>query len=537
MARLPTLARLLAATLLARAATAAERDAFRVVELPSPDRTVAAAVADLDGDGRADLWTASHAGLPPDEKRAMHVHWQRPDGSFGAAPDAVLPVPGGAAVFDLARLSDAAASELLLLRRDRVSILSLRGRKPAWRAVTLDAPTIAVAPDERGLDRLPLVRSGLGDGPRLVIPGLGELFVALPSGGVASRLALGGRANYFIPARPGPILGENELEVYFDQPRVELADVDGDGLADVVATDRHVVRVFRQRPGGALPAAPDRTFALRRISAEDHVRGSGSVRTAVADLDRDGRADLVVTHVAEGLLDARSDTTLHRNRGGGWNLAEPDQTFTVKGGFSTEELVDLDGDGRVELVSVHVPLGVLELVEMLVTRSVDVHVAVRRAGRATPFAPAPSFERKLAVPFSMETFRPRGFVGNVASDWNDDGLRDLLLSGDGEAVEIYLGAPDRPFVERAARQALDTDGRLVAADLDGDALQDFVLFDPRRTGVPIRLGFNLGTLPGTPARGELRPAAQSSRGFGSGRRPPAGLSPTRTASSTVLVGE
>jgi len=536
MARLPILALLLGAALLAGAA-AAERDAFRVVELPAPGRTVAAALADLDGDGRADLWTASFTGVPPDERREMHVRWQRADGGFAPLPDAVLPLPSDAAAYDVARLSPAPHAEILLLRRERVGILSLRGRKPAWRAVELGAPTIAVAPDERGLDRLALVRQGLGDGPRLLVPGLGELIVALPAGGVAARLPLGGRANYFIPPRPGPNLGENELEIYFDHPRVELADADGDGLADVIASDRHAVRVFRQRPGGALPATPDRTLPLRRISAEDHVRGSGSVRTAVSDLDGDGRADLVVSHVAEGLLDARSETSLHLNRGGTWDLASADQRFAVKGGFSTEELVDLDGDGRVELVSLRIPLGVLELVEMLLTRSVDVHVAVRRAGRATPFAAAPSFERKLSVPFSMETFRPRGFVGNVASDWNDDGLRDLILSGDGRALEIYPGAPDRPFAARAARQALDTDGRLVAADLDGDGLQDFVIFDPRRAGAPIRLGFNLGTLPGTPARGELRPATQSSRGFGSGRRRFAGLSPTRTASSTVWVGE
>jgi hypothetical protein len=537
MARLATLAFPLAAALLAREAAAAERQAFRVVEIPSSGRTVAAAVADLDGDGRADLWTASFTGVPPDERRELHVRWQREGGGFVAAPDLVLPLPGDAAAYDLARLSGGPPQELLFLRRERVSVLSLRGRKPTWRAIELGAPTIGVAPDERGLDRLALVRQGLGSGPRLIVPGLGELFVALPSGELAARLRLGGRANYFIPPRPGPNLGENELEIYFDQPRVELADADGDGLADVIATDRHAVRVFRQRPGGALPARPDRTLALRRISEKDHVRGSGSVRTAVTDLDADGRADLVVTHVAEGLLAARSDTTLHRNRGGSWNLSEPDQTFSVKGGFSTEELVDLDGDGRVELVSVRIPLGVLELVEMLVTRSVDVHVAVRRAGRTTPFASAPSFERKLSVPFSMETFRPRGFVGNVASDWNDDGLRDLVLSGDGHAVEIHLGAPERPFATRATRQELDTEGSLVAADLDGDRLQDFVIFDPRRTGAPIRLGFNLGTLPGTPARGELRPVDQSSRGFGSGRRPSLGLSPTRTASSRVVVGE
>ena len=492
--------------LAALASGAGAEGAFRVIELASPGRTVASALADLDGDGRTDLFTTSFRGVPPEERRELQIRFQRADGTLGLAADVVLPLPPDAAAYDVARLSSEAVHQLLFLRRDRVSLLSLRGRKPAWRDVELGGATIAVAPDERGLDRIPLVRQGLGDGPRLTVPGLGELWVADPAGLVRTRLALGGRANYFIPPRPGPLIGENELEIYFDHPRVEVADVDGDGRGDLVATDRHAVRVFHQRPGGVLPEVPDRTVPLRRLSAADHVRGSGSVRTAVADLDGDGRADLLVTHASEGLLDARSETTLHRNRGGTWNLAEPDQRFSVDGGFATEELVDLDGDGRLELVSVRIPLSVLELAEILLTRSFDVHVAVRRTGDATPFAAEPSFERKLSIPFSMETFRPRGFVGNVATDWNDDGLRDLLLSGNGEAVEVHLGDRERPFAGPAMRQPLDTDGRLRVGDWNGDGLPDFLIFDPQREGAPIRLGINRGILPGTPARGELRPS-------------------------------
>jgi len=151
-----------------------------------------------------------------------------------------------------------------------------------------------------------------------------------------------------------------------------------------------------------------------------------------------------------------------------------------------------------------VPMGLLELAEMLITRSVDAHVAIRRHAPGGPFADEPTWERKFSVPFSFETFRPRGFVGNLDADWNGDGLRDLVLSGNGEALEVYLGAEEKPFAKRAARQSFDTDGRIRAGDLEGDGLPDFVLYDPRRSDVPIRLGRNRGLLPGTPRRGELR---------------------------------
>jgi len=492
-----------------------EEAPFDVLELPVRGRTVAAEIVELDGDGRADLLTVVFRGVPPDERREIHVRYQRADGGFGLAAETVLPLPPDAAAYDLASLAetdagaggarpDPPSQELLLLRRDRVTRLALGGRRPVWRHVDAGGPTLAIAPDERGLDRIVLVRDGLARGPHLTIPALGELVVARPSGAVVARLELGARANYFIPPRPGPLVGENELEVFVDLPRVEMGDVDGDGLPDLVGIQRHEVRVFRQRAGGELPPRPDRIVPLRRLSATDHVRGSGSVRATLADLDRDGRADLVLAHASEGLLDARSETRVHLNRDGAWRLAEPDQRFVTEGGFATEQLLDLDADGWLELVSLRVPLGVFELAELFLTRSVDAHVAVRRRAAGGPFAEEPTWQRKFSIPISFETFRPRGFLGNLAGDWNGDGRRDLLLSGQGEAVEIHLGAERKPFAERAARQRLETSGRVRIGDLEGDGLPDIVLFDSRRPDVPVRVLRNRGILPGTPKPSELR---------------------------------
>lgn len=487
------------------AASATADDPFEIVELPVKGRIVAGAIAELDGDGRPDLWTASFRGVPPDERRELHVRFQRADGGFGLAADLVLPLPLDAAAHDVGVLEPDGPSELLFLRRDRVTRLSLRDRRATWRDLEIGGPTLAVTPDERGLDRLTLVRTGLGPGPILTVPGLGEIVLVRPSGAIVARLEALGRANYFIPPRPGPLIGENELEIYLDHPRTSVGDVDGDGLADVIATHRHAVRVFRQVAGGAFAPRPSRTIPLRRISSSDHVRGSGSVRVAAADVDGDGRADLLVNHAAEGLLDARSETTLHLNRAGAWNLAEPDQRFVIEGGFSTEELIDLDADGRPELVSVRIPLGVFELAEILLTRSVDAHVRIRRAqAEGAPFADSLVYERKFSVPFSFETFRPRGFLGNLSGDWNGDGRNDLLLSGNGTALEVHPGQADGGFARRAVRQSLDTGGRIRLGDLDRDGLPDFVLFDPRRPDVPIRIGWNQGILPGTPSRPSIR---------------------------------
>jgi hypothetical protein len=51
--------------------------------------------------------------------------------------------------------------------------------------------------------------------------------------------------------------------------------------------------------------------------------------------------------------------------------------------------------------------------------------------------------------------------------------------------------------KRRYRQKLSTAGVIRFGDLDGDGLLDFVIFDPHNFDVPVRVGRNLGRLPGT----------------------------------------
>jgi len=234
------------------------------------------------------------------------------------------------------------------------------------------------------------------------------------------------------------------------------------------------------------------------------VRGSGGVETQLADLDGDGLLDLLVTWTRGSLADAVVRTRIHLNRGGTWNLSQPDQVLEAESTWLSDALLDADGDGRPELLRARVPISVFELVEALLTREVDVGFDLRRPGDEKPFAERPTASRAFSLGFSLETFRPAGFAPTPFHDWNGDGLPDLVTSGDGDAFVVYAGDARRPWQERAGRQALAASGVLQPGDLDGDDLLDFVLFDPQRPGHPVRVGRNRGALPGTPPR--LRPA-------------------------------
>ena len=477
-------------------AAEAEEKHFEILEIASPDRVIQADLADVDGDGRADLLWTSARGLPPQEQRELRVHLAGPDGMPSRTFSWRAELPAGSAAYDLADIDGRPGVEMLLLRRDRVTAFSLSGGEPAFRDLLVPGePTIAAVSDERGLDRLRLVHEGLGPKPRLVVPGFGSATVLEADGTFVARPAVGGRANFFVPPRPGPAISESEIEIYFDHPRIAVGDVDGDGRADLVATGRHELRVFRQRPDASFPTEPDQRLALHRLSLEDHIRTSGSVRVEPHDFDGDGRLDLLVSSASGSLLGGDTRIGIHRNQGGTWNLDVEDQSFESKGGFATHEIVDLDGDGRAELVVILVPTGVLQVVEALLTRAVDAEVKIYRPGAEKPFDPTPWQHWKEDVRFDLDTLRAKGFVPTLEADVNGDGVRDLVEPGDGARLEVRLGDRTQGFRTVHASQALDTRGRIRFGDLGGDGLADFVIYDPRRPGTPIRVGRNLGGWP------------------------------------------
>ena len=83
-------------------------------------------------------------------------------------------------------------------------------------------------------------------------------------------------------------------------------------------------------------------------------------------------------------------------------------------------------------------------------------------------------------------------------DLNADGLMDFVTSADGKGIEVHLGDEKGPFGRRDALQRLPSVGVIRFSDFDGDSLPDFVLYDPQSLDAPVRVGRNLGALPGSP---------------------------------------
>ena len=484
--------------LLVGASDARAEDLFEITEFASEGRSVAAEFAELNGDGRIDLFVVALIGIPPEERRTIRVYLQRPDGSFGADPHHAVSLPRWSAVYDVADLrEESPGEELVLLRPDGVTLLSLADTSGTrWQLPVSGPTTMGLADDERGFERFRMVYRDFGPEPWILVPQIGQLSALSPRGEVRAQLAISRRANYLTLPTTGLLAIESDLQIFLDAPKLAAGDVDGDGRVDIVSSTRHELRVFLRREDGSFPFEPSRALPLRLVTPRDHARGSGGVASEVKDIDADGRLDLLLSHVRGAFADATTTIYVYMNRDGGWDLSEPTQTLMTEASLVSNALYDLDRDGRRELVRLQVRFSLLELVEFLLSREVDIDLSVHRYVSGVGFGKKPWMKKKLSLPFSFETFRFKGFLPTATTDVNSDGYLDLVSSGGGKSIEVFLGDRGGRFAKRAKRQKIPTAGVIHFADFDQDGLQDFVIFDPHRFDIPVRIGRNRGLLPG-----------------------------------------
>lgn len=220
---------------------------------------------------------------------------------------------------------------------------------------------------------------------------------------------------------------------------VRLADVNGDGRLDVVTgwEEGGVIRVCYQ---------PERAKVRERWPCESVGRAGGPEDAVAADLDGDGRVDVVSS--SEGRTRA---IHVHWNRASGW-VTEP--LPAAAGRMQWMFSLPLPADGR---------------------SGAGLVAAGKNEGAWLGWFEFPAEPRHLAE-WRWRPIRPVGWVMSIeAADMNGDGRLDLLASdrrGPRSGAFWLERLPDGAWREHP----IGGEGReamfLTRADLDGDGLED-----------------------------------------------------------------
>jgi hypothetical protein len=524
---------------------------FREQSLELPGAPAALVPADLDGDRIRDLAVVvvyTHwdqigieertemdqvAGLVEVltivpvllDRREVRAYLGRPEGGFVAAgeplelPLSVLSLEPGPPGVPALALTDAGASVLRFdaaaggLRLDPL----------------LDDPPV-LAGTGAFLADLALVRDATGDG-------VADLLLPAPDGlalypGTGTGLAPEPFARVALPGEPSAEAGRT-----IDYPLPRIEDLDGDGLPDLLfrAPRRGgSTRLWavRNRGGGRF-AEPVRVYGQGDDDQDEAGDGDGE---ASADAPGDaGEAeaaesrgpDLELVHVGrlrpdgpatalfleslendddglrEEMRQARApDYRVHLRaltpelRVGeaesapvsaiqGYLMDDEDDELPLPGGVQ-----DLDGDGRLDLVSVTNDITLFKAMAVLATRRLTLDLGFHPwcqepDGRFTR-APGPPLTSRLTIDLNdLELHRRSLFAG----DFDGDGRADFVQLGKPRQIGIHLGRtacayPERPDVTVKLRDELRDLALVETLDLDGDGRSDLAVTHPQRVDEP-----------------------------------------------------
>jgi hypothetical protein len=411
--------------------------------------------ADLDGDGRQEILVASTLHRDRTPERTLHTcGWNGTGADAGLVLRGAWKVAADAVFWDVGPASGGAeGSHSYYLSSDGLFELVQGGRSGLVPKLRIDAPVFLSVGQENEFIWLDILQDWDGDGRVEAMLPLGReiRFYRQNGAGVWEPVDS-------VRLRPFPyysnniVFGRNlgayhYLAVLF-YPLLKDVDLNGDGRKDLLALRSGQGLIYLRGEDGKLQAEPQ-LWDLEIRSEEEVARDRATLSYRVADLNRDGCADVVVHKIGMKFVSWNAETAVFLGRPDGARPGKPDQRFPSSGLLSNISLDDLDGDGSVDMTLWSIRMGVWPMVEILLRKLI--HVKAQYHYGAWPEGLPAKATSQRDFELHIDSDRPdffRGLVPNTEGDFNRDGIKDLVAAKGEDTLAIYLGRPEREFASR-----------------------------------------------------------------------------------------
>ncbi|MBI3097633.1 MAG: VCBS repeat-containing protein [Planctomycetes bacterium] len=431
---------------------------------------------DIDGDRRMELIVQ--------QKSALEVYRPGPRG-YSAAHSISVMLPKETFLWTFADVDGAPGDDLVCMTPDGVVCLPQKeGAFPGPAGVVIETPTVFT-----GLLTDPPLEKEFstdldGDGDADLILPIRRAF-ALYAQTAPGKFTL----RQSIPAEMdiGVDVGGWGVQTPATQsvalPRFQLGDYTGDGRTDLLFVGSAPWRVFAQAADGSFPAAPEAAVLAGAPGRKKRNRQfDWPVPPEVDDVNGDRIADIIYSDAGNGT------TTLFLGKTGGADLAQPSDVKRFDGWVLSHDLVDLDGDGRKDLILVRVPkLGIGEALQILLTRTVDLDIAIFLNQPDGTFGAQPAHRRTIEVPLVLSISNTAikvesPYIINFTGDFTRDGRKDLMVKTADDEISIFFGGAGKDlFTSKpgATLKTIDTltftSTAVTVDDLNADGVSDVIL--------------------------------------------------------------
>jgi hypothetical protein len=435
---------------------------------------------DLDGDG-LDEALAVHVDRSTDPPRRYLTIFPQDKNGFDVKRRIDWTFPAAVAAIDVGDVAPEPGRELCFITEQGVSYAATRDNKVGELKELFAAPSMVAIAYDRGVPYYNFVRDYTGDGMDdvLVVGFTGSLFAKQVAPGEFAKQELRLRPRMDIQAFDvGKLLGDSEspmFRVAYYAPQINILDTNGDGLTDLVVNFGAKVLVFTQNAQGFSPA-PSQTYNLKLLAEEEQRREMRNrPNFAFADLDQDGRMDVVASQSHGGLASRTSRTVLYWGKGDdlaknrpGFEFKNPDTVMSVF-------VRDVNNDHLPDLIMPTMNLGAWTAGKVLITGGITVtwNVFLQQPGHKFNAAPDRSFNTDLK--FNISKFQLDSGIPNVFGDFNGDGFPDQAVGADKDLLVVSLRDGNGELMGIEERIAISSSMFNRAIDLDRDGKSDIVI--------------------------------------------------------------
>ncbi|QYJ89500.1 FG-GAP repeat domain-containing protein [Shewanella halotolerans] len=411
-----------------------------------------------------------------------------------------MPLPGDLYRYDVSAKPKQANSlqSVYFMSRAHLSVLTVSDQGLALREL-LDVAPLVVKPRIEFIARGEFVRDLNGDGRDDFIVGQFEqtqLFLSQGDGWQPQTLAIQPKVLLY---RDGARYSETKL--YF-------ADMNFDGHDDIIKVGEGELEIYAQHQDGKFETYPRFQPVSQAISGLDwwdrrDAYGEALDQSdlvyrkveALQDIDGDGLVDMVVRYTkSSGVLDRVNDYEIYLGVKGDKGVSfgkQPQSVIRGDGTLTGFELVDIDLDGRSEVLVSGFDIGLSQIIGALVSGSIDQDVHLFTMDDKRRFAAKPNMSKSVELSFSLTSGQSGAPVVKLA-DIDGDKRQDLLLSDGDTELDLFLGsAKGKPFDRKESlKLTLPIDGDMLSSeDLNLDGKADLLIKYGRQDKVELQSQF------------------------------------------------
>jgi hypothetical protein len=293
--------------------------------------------------------------------------------------------------------------------------------------------------------------------------------------------------------------------VSFSEPRIFNVDSNFDQLVDLVVLAEGQLQIYEQSKEGDFSPIKNRITMPMQVSALPwwSIKGADGESADQSDLEHrmleniedingDGIIDIMVRHTkSSGVLDRQNQYEIHYGiksdgiKSDGIKSEErlsfnqqPDTLISAEGTLSGLELLDINADGRKEILVSSFDIGISQIIGALLSGSIDQDVYVFSLDEQDKYNEEPLFSEEVDLNFSLSS----GSTGQpviLMADFNGDGFKELVLSASKKRLAIYRGEDNNKRYKSRYKKhklVLPQDGSmLTVVDLNNDKRQEIIV--------------------------------------------------------------